>query len=127
VGVVTEALAGGDMSRLEGLVSADCLAGLRQVDTPLDQRHLLVVRPEDVFFAFIPDLRDNEGAQRLLLGRGTDREMKCPILCRHSTDIATSEKLSLFSIFLVLTVNILPLLKMYVSTGSVNLLLPAMY
>jgi hypothetical protein len=71
VGVVTEALAGGELSRLEGLVSADCLAGLRHLDTPPEQRHLLVVRPEDVFFAFVPDLRDNEGAQRLLLGKGT--------------------------------------------------------
>jgi hypothetical protein len=71
VGVVTEALAGGDLSRLEGLVSADCLAGLRHLDTPPEQRHLLVVRPDDVFFAFVPDLRDNDGAQRLLLGKGT--------------------------------------------------------
>ncbi len=70
--MVTEALAGGDLSRLEGLVSADCLAGLRQVDTPPEQRHLLVIRPDDVFFAFVPDLRDNDGAQRLLLGKGTE-------------------------------------------------------
>lgn len=72
VGIVTEALAGGDFTALPGLVSTDCLAGLRQSLAqlgPLDEQQaaLLVVRPEDVFFAFIPEFRIENGAQNLLL------------------------------------------------------------
>jgi hypothetical protein len=69
VGVVTESLVAGDFSGLEGLVSPDCLAGLRQnLALAPDQRALLAVRPEDVFFTFIPDFRDKDGLQSLLLG-----------------------------------------------------------
>jgi hypothetical protein len=94
--VVTEALAGGDLSRLEGLVSADCLAGLRHLDTPPEERHLLVVRPDDVFFAFIPDLRDNEGAQRLLLGKETGSGDESVLLCCQSLCLSIREKISCF-------------------------------
>ena len=73
MGVVTEALADRNLGGLEGLVSAACLAGLRQslsqLDSTQEQRCLLAIRPEDVFFAFIPDFQANKELQSLLLGR----------------------------------------------------------
>lgn len=74
VGVVTESLARGedDLTSLEGLVSRECLAGLRTSLSQLqeaggDQRALLHVHPEDVFFTFIPDFKSSHGRQTLLL------------------------------------------------------------
>ena len=74
MGVVTESLAeSDDLAGLEGLVSGDCLSGLRRSLATLDgdpeKRSLLRIPPEDVFFAFIPDFRSQNGVQSLLLGR----------------------------------------------------------
>ena len=71
---MTESLAeSDDLAGLEGLVSGDCLSGLRRrlatLDGDPEKRSLLRIPPEDVFFAFIPDFRSQNGVQSLLLGR----------------------------------------------------------
>ena len=70
IGLVTSLLRDGDYENLEGLVSADCIAGLRENLRNLKptERGELAVNPDDIFFTFITDFKFQEKGQAIRLG-----------------------------------------------------------
>jgi len=69
LGVVTGMLESGELDKLEGLVSPDCIKGL-EVQLGLmsaEEKQFVHVNPDDIFFSFIPDFKAGETGQTLLL------------------------------------------------------------
>ena len=59
-----------EYDKLEGLVSPECIAGLKKNLAGLTQeeKRYLRINPEDIFFSFIPVFRSNEAGQTVTLG-----------------------------------------------------------
>jgi len=69
ISVVSQCLERGTYDELEGLVSGQCISGLKsnlESLTP-EERNSLGVKPEDIFFSFIPEFNFKQENQSLLL------------------------------------------------------------
>jgi len=69
ISVVTNCLAERKYDQLEGLVSPQCISGLRSnlENLNAEERGLLGVNSEDIFFSFIPEFNFKEENQSLML------------------------------------------------------------
>ncbi|XP_023335781.1 uncharacterized protein LOC111707029 [Eurytemora carolleeae] len=69
IGVVSEFLEEEEYDKLGGLVSPECIAGLKKNLAGLTQeeKRYLRINPEDIFFSFIPVFRSNEAGQTVTL------------------------------------------------------------
>ena len=79
IGVVSEFLEEEEYDKLEGLVSPECIAGLKKNLTGLTQeeKRYLRINPEDIFFSFIPVFRSNEAGQTVTLGDYLSNPQNC--------------------------------------------------
>jgi len=69
ISVVTGLMQSDQLDQLEGLVSAQCILGLRESLDRLsaEQRQYLLVESEDIFFTFVPSVQFAEDRQSILL------------------------------------------------------------
>jgi len=67
VSVVTNGLASGDLNVLEGLVSPDCLTGLVNNTSNLENNELVAIQPEDIFFMFISNVESTDQGNNINL------------------------------------------------------------
>ena len=67
----------GEYDKMEGLVSPGCIAGLKEnlVNLSQEEKRFLSVKPDDIFFSFIPVFRSNEEGQTVTLGKISTKEI----------------------------------------------------
>lgn len=69
IGFVTQAVQTGEWENVEGLLSRDCVRGLRKSlqDITADERSSIAVNPDDIFFSFMPEFDFQQNKQSILL------------------------------------------------------------
>lgn len=66
---MTQAVQTGEWENVEGLLSRDCIRGLRKSlqDITADERSSIAVNPDDIFFSFMPEFDFQQKKQSILL------------------------------------------------------------
>jgi len=66
---VTQGIKTGEWENMEGLLSKDCIRGLRKnlEDITAEERSSLAVNPDDIFFSFMPEFDFQQKKQSILL------------------------------------------------------------
>jgi len=69
ISFVTQAVQTGEWENVEGLLSKDCIRGLRRSleDISADERTSIAVNPDDIFFSFMPEFDFQRNKQSILL------------------------------------------------------------